>query len=923
MRLLALAFALSTPLLAPAQDFEPLRSSGELGPDFTRAASQRFRAKEDRGRTRGREARVEQSRRNDFALESAVALNRQHRSGQILTGDWVSRLVDSLGQRIVAASSLAGGEPVRFYVVASPGVNAFATPDRTVYVTMGLLARIESEAQLALVLSHELGHVEHDHSLEFYLDKADYADRQRALRPRDRDGDPFAVNRYSRANEVEADDYGFALYGELGYAGAEALSAFAILRDSHLPFGDHRLVAADLAALGLAPAEAHLLGELVEPDRGGDEASTGDDGEALSPAEVAERRAHRSTHPAVEDRLATATERLGGLGGARFLAWTPADLAAVRRQARYETTDYLLRDFANPDAAHAALALLADDPEPDVAFLRRTLVQAQVNQLALRRLYDAFAADLRERASGPRATASARRRYEELEPFPGASRGAGEAQRLYHLLGATPTDTLADLVLAQALALERDFPDLPSARALTDRAVEAVQAGGVRSFAAWASDVPGAAGLPAAMNLEARFRAARDHTDLQAWNEADAARIRETARRGPAEPIAEVTVLAPQYTYGTWSGGVDAEAIERTEVGEARQAERIERSMRAVGMRGAVLSDRLTGGGAEELNALRVGNEWLGQFYRLESLRLLPHNHDRLLALLDERGSAYLAHLTESDLRLTGFARGAMIYGDLLYFAVSPVDAAASLLSPRHIRRYGQLVVHPASRTIAFSRLGHTRTRQGGLQRAATSYALFDNLRRGSGRAAGVLGRRHLAEVGADVRILRFGAYEAADNSPGIRAAYRYAATPGLSVGAAVRLAGYRIPPDDYSNAGGLAVTSRQYSAEVEWHGRRARGPAAPLGLFYGVGVGMSSVSSDAPPAEVEDSRGAFHEIPDGAAAFASLSVGYRYVLAERYAVAPFARVNLGRHGTRLGASSRYLPQAEGLQTGVRVGLLW
>src|SRR5205809_46490 len=47
-----------------------------------------------------------------------------------------------------------------------PAVNAFAMPGGYIYVTRGILAHLNSEAQLAGVLGHEIGHVTHRHSAE-------------------------------------------------------------------------------------------------------------------------------------------------------------------------------------------------------------------------------------------------------------------------------------------------------------------------------------------------------------------------------------------------------------------------------------------------------------------------------------------------------------------------------------------------------------------------------------------------------------------------------------------------------------------------------------------------------------------------------------------------------------------------------------
>ena len=52
-----------------------------------------------------------------------------------------------------------------FAVLDTPVVNAFAVPGGYIYVTRGVLAMMNSEAELAVVLGHELGHVNARHSV--------------------------------------------------------------------------------------------------------------------------------------------------------------------------------------------------------------------------------------------------------------------------------------------------------------------------------------------------------------------------------------------------------------------------------------------------------------------------------------------------------------------------------------------------------------------------------------------------------------------------------------------------------------------------------------------------------------------------------------------------------------------------------------
>ena len=73
----------------------------------------------------------------------------------------VQRLVTQVGERLVRSSD-AHNTPYqfRFYALADPQtVNAFALPGGPVFITRGLLSKLGTEAELAGVLGHEMGHV--------------------------------------------------------------------------------------------------------------------------------------------------------------------------------------------------------------------------------------------------------------------------------------------------------------------------------------------------------------------------------------------------------------------------------------------------------------------------------------------------------------------------------------------------------------------------------------------------------------------------------------------------------------------------------------------------------------------------------------------------------------------------------------------
>ncbi|MBD2768980.1 M48 family metalloprotease [Hymenobacter sp. BT664] len=74
--------------------------------------------------------------------------------------------VREVGQKIIA-STKAGQTPYKFQfhlLADDQTINAFALPGGQVFITQGLLKKLTSEAQLAGVLAHEVGHVVGRHS---------------------------------------------------------------------------------------------------------------------------------------------------------------------------------------------------------------------------------------------------------------------------------------------------------------------------------------------------------------------------------------------------------------------------------------------------------------------------------------------------------------------------------------------------------------------------------------------------------------------------------------------------------------------------------------------------------------------------------------------------------------------------------------
>lgn len=84
----------------------------------------------------------------------------------------ITDYVDRLSQEVLANSHMRREDTDRqfretefyFQVLDSPVVNAFALPGGYVYFTRGLMAHLNNEAQLSVVIGHEIGHVAARHA---------------------------------------------------------------------------------------------------------------------------------------------------------------------------------------------------------------------------------------------------------------------------------------------------------------------------------------------------------------------------------------------------------------------------------------------------------------------------------------------------------------------------------------------------------------------------------------------------------------------------------------------------------------------------------------------------------------------------------------------------------------------------------------
>ncbi len=112
--------------------------------------------------------------------------------------------------------------PFKIKIVKDRRINAFAFPNGFILIHTGILSRMENEAQLSMLLAHEMTHATHRHMVN----------EMRKMRNIDFIMvSQIAYSGYSKELETEADTIGFKLMVKAGYDPREGMSLYEYLKE--------------------------------------------------------------------------------------------------------------------------------------------------------------------------------------------------------------------------------------------------------------------------------------------------------------------------------------------------------------------------------------------------------------------------------------------------------------------------------------------------------------------------------------------------------------------------------------------------------------------------------------------------------------------------------------------------------------------
>lgn len=293
-----------------------------------------------------REVRLKQI---SFVSESLLSNQQLRNSGSVVYNKSIDAFLEKIKNHIQSVNSEYDLSLLRIKVIRNSSVNAFASDNGDIFVTIGLLARVRSEAELALILCHEFSHYLKEHNLKkvakvakFVYDAVPYSIISGEL-------NKYTVHDFSKKLETEADELGMELFLKCGYTPNAYKGVFDLLGRSILPSYDTCTMKWNIPFTDV-PYQENLLPEYVP----------------FSAEEVESVDFDKATHPNIEQRrmsLSEIVEKRKVTDGKDFINVTSQEFWTIQKDAEYTLGTLYLNDlqFFSAYCQNAYLVSLYND----------------------------------------------------------------------------------------------------------------------------------------------------------------------------------------------------------------------------------------------------------------------------------------------------------------------------------------------------------------------------------------------------------------------------------------------------------------------------------------------------------------------------------------------------------------------------------
>ena len=232
---LLLYFFASTSAQVP-DNFTRITCAGEMPEDFRTAFSEKYKqdVKANQNETELRKKEVQ-----EFAVLTNYHNHNLLTGGSALYGDIVSVYANELLDKLLAQKPQLR-EKLRVYTIKSNHVNAYSSNQGIIYITLGLVGKVKTEAQLAYVLAHEISHYTNQHVLHAFENQKEVWSRGGSYRDLNVEERRLSTYKYSRESEFEADKEALDYYLEAGYSSGDIYTGFDVLLHGYLPIAEQK-----------------------------------------------------------------------------------------------------------------------------------------------------------------------------------------------------------------------------------------------------------------------------------------------------------------------------------------------------------------------------------------------------------------------------------------------------------------------------------------------------------------------------------------------------------------------------------------------------------------------------------------------------------------------------------------------------------
>ncbi len=284
----------------------------------------------------------------EFALRNTYYFTQLLQSGKLLYGSELNNYVENVAYELLKPQAELI-DKFTFLILRVPFVNAFAIEPGIIIVTTGLLAKIENDAHLAFILSHEMIHIIKNHSIDLFVTSKKI---KKEKAPQSSDGIDSKIYKYhyrSRENENEADKLGMeTILSKSIFEVDIADGVFGILENGDAPLENKKGFEEFMRLESVSFPENLILQEFVKPRKSSEEVD-----DTLS------------THPNVKARkiaLNKLSENYKNEERIEYLT-NENDFEKYRDLARFELIHYFMLDRNYVNAIYNAWIMLEKYPE--------------------------------------------------------------------------------------------------------------------------------------------------------------------------------------------------------------------------------------------------------------------------------------------------------------------------------------------------------------------------------------------------------------------------------------------------------------------------------------------------------------------------------------------------------------------------------